>query len=102
MGLPVEITAQGPAVRSTDVAPAASKWQRLEAALQTRQQRDGASSCLIRFITDAMEPSRYVSDPGIATTPRSSSLHTTTRDRRHIPSLAKFLTTQIEKNWVTR
>jgi hypothetical protein len=47
-----------------DVVPAASKWQRLEAALQTRQQRDGASNCLIRFITDAMEPSRYVSDPG--------------------------------------
>ena len=34
------------------------------AAMQTRQQRDRASNCLIRFITDAMEPSRYVDDPG--------------------------------------
>ena len=47
-----------------DVASSASKWQRLEAALQTRQQKDRASNCLIRFITDAMEPSRYVGDPG--------------------------------------
>lgn len=47
-----------------DVAPGATKWQRLEAAMQTRQQRDRASNCLIRFITDAMEPSRYVSGPG--------------------------------------
>lgn len=47
-----------------DVAPGATKWQRLEAAMQTRQQKDRASNCLIRFITDAMEPSRYVSDPG--------------------------------------
>lgn len=29
----------------------------------TRQQRDLASNCLIRFVTDAMEPSRYVGDP---------------------------------------
>jgi uncharacterized protein (TIGR02391 family) len=47
-----------------DVAHGASKWQRLHAALQTRQQKDRASNCLIRFITDAMEPSRYVGDPG--------------------------------------
>lgn len=47
-----------------DVVPGASKWQRLEAALQTRQQKDRASNCLIRFITDALEPSRYVGDPG--------------------------------------
>lgn len=46
-----------------DVAPAATKWRRLEAAMQTRQQRDRASNCLIRFITDSMEPSRYVNDP---------------------------------------
>ena len=46
-----------------DVAPAATKWRRLEAALQTQQQHDRASNCLIRFITDAMEPSRYVGDP---------------------------------------
>jgi len=46
-----------------DVAPAATKWRRLEAAMQTRQQRDRASNCLIRFITDSMEPSRFVSDP---------------------------------------
>jgi uncharacterized protein (TIGR02391 family) len=47
-----------------NVASGATKWRRLEAAMQTRQQRDGASNCLVRFITDAMEPSRYVSDPG--------------------------------------
>jgi hypothetical protein len=46
-----------------DVIPGVTKWQRLEAAMQTRQQRDRASNCLIRFITDAMEPSRYVDDP---------------------------------------
>ena len=47
-----------------DVAPGVTKWRRLEAAMQTRQQRDRASNCLIRFITDAMEPSRHVDDPG--------------------------------------
>lgn len=57
-----------------DVAPGATKWQRLEAAMQTRQQRDRASNCLIRFITDAMEPSRYVNDPGRFTALRDSSL----------------------------
>lgn len=46
-----------------DVARGAAKWQRLEAAMQARQQKDRASNCLIRFITDAMEPSRYVTDP---------------------------------------
>jgi uncharacterized protein (TIGR02391 family) len=46
-----------------DVVPDAAKWCRLEAALRTRQQADRASNCLIRFITDAMEPSRYVDDP---------------------------------------
>ena len=46
-----------------DVTPAATKWRRLETAMQTRQQRDRASNCLIRFITDAMDPSRYVTDP---------------------------------------
>jgi hypothetical protein len=47
-----------------NVAPGATKWRRLEAAMQTRQQRDRASNCLVRFITDAMEPSRHVSAPG--------------------------------------
>jgi uncharacterized protein (TIGR02391 family) len=46
-----------------NVAAGATKWRRLEAAMQTRQQRDRASNCLIQFITDAMEPSRYVDDP---------------------------------------
>jgi len=40
----------------TDVSPGATKWRRLEAAMQARQQKDKASNCLIRFITDAMEP----------------------------------------------
>lgn len=55
-----------------DVAPGATKWQRLQAAMQTRQQRDRASNCLIRFITDAMEPSRYVNDPSRFTALRDS------------------------------
>jgi uncharacterized protein (TIGR02391 family) len=46
-----------------DVAPTATKRHRLEAALQTLQQAQKASNCLIRFITDAMEPGRYVGDP---------------------------------------
>jgi hypothetical protein len=33
-----------------DVAPQATKWRRLEAALQTQQQHDRASNCIIRFI----------------------------------------------------
>lgn len=40
--------------------------------MQTRQQRDRASNCLIRFITDAMEPSRYVDDPSRFTALRDS------------------------------
>jgi uncharacterized protein (TIGR02391 family) len=55
-----------------DVAPAATKWRRLEAAMQARQQADRASNCLIRFITDAMEPSRYVEDPARFDTLRDS------------------------------
>src|SRR5215471_776083 len=46
-----------------DGAPQATKWRRLEFALQTRQQRDRASNCLIVFINTAMESSRYVDDP---------------------------------------
>jgi uncharacterized protein (TIGR02391 family) len=46
-----------------DVAPQATKWQRLEAALQTQQQHDRASNCIIRFISDAMDQGRYVDDP---------------------------------------
>jgi uncharacterized protein (TIGR02391 family) len=46
-----------------DVTPTATKWRRLEAALQARQQRQRASNPLIRFIADAMDPSRYVGDP---------------------------------------
>ena len=46
-----------------DVIPDGTKWRRLEAAMQTQQQHDHAANCLIRFITDAMEPSRYVDDP---------------------------------------
>lgn len=46
-----------------DVAAGATKWRRLEAALQTRQQAQRASNCLIRFINLAMDPGRYVDDP---------------------------------------
>jgi uncharacterized protein (TIGR02391 family) len=46
-----------------DGAPQATKWRRLEFALQTQHQRDRASNSLIRFINLAMDPGRYVDDP---------------------------------------
>ncbi|WP_406983591.1 TIGR02391 family protein, partial [Nocardiopsis protaetiae] len=46
-----------------DVDPNASnKRKRLWAALMTQQQRNQAANCIIRFITEAMAPGRYVQD----------------------------------------
>jgi uncharacterized protein (TIGR02391 family) len=47
-----------------DVAPGDTKRHRLRQALLARQAADGASNCIIRFITEAMQPVRYRDDPG--------------------------------------
>ncbi|WP_322769299.1 TIGR02391 family protein [Frankia sp. Cr1] len=46
-----------------DVQPGASKRDRLWAALMSKQQANQASNCIIRFITEAMAPGRYLEDP---------------------------------------
>ncbi|MER6774972.1 TIGR02391 family protein [Streptomyces bacillaris] len=45
-----------------DVSPTATKRERLWAALMTKQQANQASNCIIRFITEAMAPGRFVHD----------------------------------------
>jgi hypothetical protein len=42
---------------------APNKRTRLWAALHNRQLGDGASNCVIRFITEAMAPGRYLLGP---------------------------------------
>jgi hypothetical protein len=44
-----------------------TKRYRLGAALVHQQQRDNASNCVIRFITEAMRPVRYIKEPGLRT-----------------------------------
>lgn len=44
-----------------------TKRHRLGAALNQQQQRDNASNCVIRFITEAMKPVRYIKEPGLRT-----------------------------------
>lgn len=44
-----------------------TKRHRLGDALAQQQQRDQASNCVIRFITEAMKPVRYIKDPGLRT-----------------------------------
>lgn len=44
-----------------------SKRHRLGHALASRQAHDGASNCVIRFITEAMKPPRYIEKPGLRT-----------------------------------
>jgi hypothetical protein len=44
-----------------------TKRHRLGQSLLTGQARDGAADCVIRFITDAMAPVRYVQEPGLRT-----------------------------------
>ncbi len=51
-----------------DITPGATKRHRLRIALLTRQVRDGAANCVIRFVTEAMQPVRYRDIPGLFTT----------------------------------
>lgn len=51
--------------RVEDVAPGVTKRHRLREALLFRQDRDGAANCVIRFITEAMQPVRYRESPGL-------------------------------------
>lgn len=46
-----------------DPGPGITKWKRLFAALHEKQAHDGASNCVIRFLSEAMAPARYVSVP---------------------------------------
>nr|WP_263363309.1 hypothetical protein [Nocardiopsis listeri] len=55
-----EITTLLSVSRVSDVDPSTSKRKRLWAALMTQQQRDQAANCIIKFITEAMAPGRYV------------------------------------------
>jgi hypothetical protein len=50
-----------------DVEPDATKRHRLREALVARQAKDGAANCIILFITVAMEPVRYLDNPGLFT-----------------------------------
>jgi uncharacterized protein (TIGR02391 family) len=48
-----------------DLAPGATKRDRLRYALTDRQERDAAANCVIKFITEAMQPVRYRNDPAL-------------------------------------
>lgn len=48
-----------------DVAPSVTKRHRLRMALISRQSHDQAANCIIRFITEAMQPVRYRDNPGL-------------------------------------
>lgn len=54
--------------RIPDPGAGVTKWKRLYAALHDQQVRDGASNCLIRFVSEAMAPARYVSAPDLFAT----------------------------------
>jgi len=49
--------------RIDDPYPSITKRKRLAAALQNRQAQDGHSNRLVTFLTNAMDPARYVRDP---------------------------------------
>jgi uncharacterized protein (TIGR02391 family) len=49
--------------RIPDPAPGTTKWKRLYAALHDKQAHDGASNCVIRFVSEALAPARHVSAP---------------------------------------
>ena len=51
--------------RIEDVAPGITKRHRLREALLARQARDHAANCVIRFITEAMQPVHYREHPGL-------------------------------------
>lgn len=48
-----------------DLLPGATKRHRLREALLVRQSRDQASNCVIKFISEAMQPVRYGTDPAL-------------------------------------
>jgi uncharacterized protein (TIGR02391 family) len=60
-----EITQLLAGARLPDVAPAASKRERLYAAFRSRQHHDQAANCVVAFITQAMTPVRYRDAPGL-------------------------------------
>lgn len=48
----------------TDVdGPGRTKWKRIYNALVTRQNKDQSGNCVIRFITEAMNPALHIDDP---------------------------------------
>ena len=51
----------------SDPGAGVTKRHRLGQALLARQGQDGAANCVIRFITEAMAPVRYVKHPGLRT-----------------------------------
>jgi len=51
--------------RIPDLAPGATKRHRLRYALIDRQSRDQAANCIIKFVTEAMQPVRYRSNPAL-------------------------------------
>ena len=51
--------------RVPDLAPGATKRHRLRYTLLDRQGRDGASNCVVNFVTEAMRPVRYRNDPSV-------------------------------------
>ncbi|MET9512038.1 TIGR02391 family protein [Streptomyces flavidovirens] len=57
-----EITRLLKMINIPDVSPGANKRDRLWSALMTKQQNNQASNCIVRFITEAMSPGRYVQD----------------------------------------
>jgi uncharacterized protein (TIGR02391 family) len=48
-----------------DIASPLTKRHRLREALLARQAKDSASNCIVRFITEAMQPVRYRDDPAV-------------------------------------
>lgn len=51
----------------SDPGAGVTKRHRLGQALLARQDQDRAANCVIRFITEAMAPVRYVQEPGLRT-----------------------------------
>jgi uncharacterized protein (TIGR02391 family) len=81
-----------------DVAPGATKWRRLEAALQTQQQHDRAANCLIVFINTAMEPSRYVDNPNRFTALRDGLTEALALVGLQVNQQGKIARAQVAKN----
>ena len=62
-----EIGALLAALAIPDPGAGVTKRHRLGQALLAQQARDGAANCVIRFITEAMAPVRYLQQPGLRT-----------------------------------